>query len=123
MIGIFTSIGPIIEEVQEFKYIHNINTAKAGHVLLIFWLFMAFTITISYKKDLLANLVNVGYEDTIDNFDDVLRSGKPFCVAENTGHPHMLFNDPRNNVKELVDNDKLVYFNFTGVVPSWIRNE
>ena len=120
MVGIFTSIGPIIEEVQEFKYIHNINTAKAGHVLLIFWLFMAFTLTISYKEVLLANLVNVGYEDTMDNFDDVLRSGKPLCVGMTFND--LLFNDPRNNVKELVDNDKLVYFNFTGVVPAWIRN-
>ena len=99
---------------------NNINTSSARQVLLIFWLFMAFTLTICYKEVLLANLVNVGYEDSNDNFDDVLRSGKPICVAENTNIPHLLFNDPRDNVKHLLNN--LVYFNFTGVVPAWIRN-
>ena len=119
LIGIFVSIGPIIDEVQEYKYMNNIHTSKARTVLLIFWLFMAFILTLSYKEVLVANLVNVGYEDSIDNFGDVLHSGQPICVPENTLIPHLLFNDPRDNVKQLLD--KLLYYNFTGAVPEWIR--
>ena len=77
------------------------------------WLFSAYIITISYKEVLISNLVNVGYEETIDNFDDVLQSGKPVCVPENTLIPNLLFNDPRESVSQLLDN--LVYYNFTGV--------
>ena len=119
MKGIFISIGPIIDEVQDFKYIHNINASKAKLVLLIFWLYMAFTLTLSYKEVLIANLVNVEYEDSIDNFDDMVRSGKPIIVAGNTFIPHLLLNDPRDNGKKLLD--KLVYYNFTGVTPEWVR--
>ena len=99
---------------------NNINTSSARQLLLIFWLFMAFTLTICYKEVLLANLVNVGYEDSNDNFDDLLRSGKPICIAENTNIPLLFFNDPRDNVKQLLNN--IVYFNFTGVIPTRIRN-
>ena len=81
---------------------------------------MAFTLTICYKEVLLANLVNVGYEDSNDNFDDLLRSGKPICMAENTNIPLLFFNDPRDNVKQLLNN--IVYFNYTGVIPKRIRN-
>ena len=76
------------------------------------WLFSAYIITISYKEVLISNLVNVGYEETIDNFDDVLQSGKPVFVPENTLIPNLLFNDPRQSVSQLLDN--LVYYNFTG---------
>ena len=122
MIGIFVSIGPIIDEVQEFKYIQNMNTSKARLVLLSFWLFMAFTLTISYKEVLIANLVNVGYEDTIDNFDDVFRSGKGFSMPGNTEIAILLRNDPRVKVKQLFDNERIVYYNYTGLVPAWISD-
>ena len=93
--------------------------SKARQVLLIMWLFSAYIITISYKEVLIANLVNVGYEETIDNFDDVLKSGKPLCVPENTLIPNLLFNDPRESVRPLLDN--LVYYNYTGVVQKGLR--
>ena len=117
--GIFISIGPIIDEVQEYKYMNTRECSKARQLLLIIWLFGAFTLTISYKEVLIANLVNVGYEDPIDNFDDLLLSGKPVCVPENTLIPNLLYNDPRKSVWKLLDN--LVYYNFTGVMPTWLR--
>ena len=98
---------------------HNRACSKARQVLLIVWLFSAFTLTISYKEVLVANLVSVGYEDIIDNFDDVLDSGKPVGVIENSLITNLLFNDPRKSVKQLLRN--LVYYNFTGVVPTWVK--
>ena len=98
---------------------NNVHTSKARTVLLIFWLFMAFTITISYKEVLVANLVNVEYEDSIDNYGDLVHSGKPICIIENSLMPLLLFKDPRDDVKPLLD--KLLYYNFTGLFPEWIR--
>ena len=98
---------------------NNTHTSKARAVLLIFWLFMAYTLTLSYKEVLVANLINVGYEDTIDNFGDVIHSGKSICLPENTLVPHLLFNDPRANVKQLLD--KVLYYNYTGVHQEWVR--
>ena len=118
-IGIFISFGPIIDEVQEHKYMNNRDCSKARQVLLIVWLFSAFTLTISYKEVLIANLVSVGYEDIIDNFDDVHAFDKPVGVIENSLMPKLLFNDPRKSVKQLLKN--LVYYNFTGVVPTWVK--
>ena len=105
--------------MQEYRYINNRLCSKARQVLLIIWLFSAYTLTIHYKEVLIANLVNVGYEDTIDNFDDVLRSGMPLVVPENTAIPKLLNNDPRKSVQQLLDN--LLYFNYTGLMPTWVK--
>ena len=120
MIGIFISIGPIIDEVQEYKYVNNRNCAKARQLLLITWLFVAFNITLSYKEVLIANLINVEYEDTIDNLDDLVRSGMPICLPENGLLPQLVLNDPRDSAKQLLD--KIVYYKLTIPFPAWIKN-
>ena len=122
MIGIFISIGPIIDEVQEYKYVNNRNCAKARQLLLITWLFVAFNITLSYKEVLIANLINVEYEDTIDNLDDLVRSGMPICLPENGLLTQLVLNDPRDSAKQLLD--KIVYYKFTIPFgfPAWIKN-
>ena len=113
------SFGPIIEEVQTYKYMNDTKCAKARQLLLVTWLFVAFTLTISYKEVLIANLVNVGYEQTIDNFDDLVKSGMPMVVPANTLIPHLLLSDPRESTKAILD--KIVNFNYNFTFPSWIR--
>ena len=120
MIGIFISIGPIIDEVQDYKYVNNRKCAKARQLLLITWLFVAFNLTISYKEVLIANLVNIGYEDTIDNLNDVVRSGMPICVPENGLLTQLVLNDPRDSTKQLLDS--LVYYNYSTPLPTWIKD-
>ena len=110
-VGIFMSFGPIIEEVQTHKYMNSTNCAKARQLLLIIWLFVAFTLTISYKEVLIANLVNIDYEQTIDNFDDLIDSGIPLGVPANTQIPSFLENDPRQSAKALLES--IVYYNYT----------
>lgn len=114
------SFGPIIEEVQTHTYMNNKMCAKARQLLLIVWLLSAFTLTISYKEVLIANLVNVEYEQSVDNFDDLVESGMEMCVPENTLIPHLLFNDPRESTKAMLD--KIVSINFTLSLPTWIQN-
>ena len=97
------------------------KVAKARQLLLIVWLFVAYTLTLSYKEVLVANLVNVEYANTIDNFDDVFDSGKPIGLPENTLLPYLMFNDPRESAKALLD--KIVYFNFSIPHDPWIKDE
>ena len=120
LIGIFISIGPIIDEVQEYKYMNNRNCAKSRQLLLIIWLFVGFNLTLCYKEVLLANLVNQGYERPIDNVQDLAHSGRPIFVAENTLQPYLMSNDPRESVKQLLNN--IVYYNWTTESPqNWVK--
>ena len=98
---------------------NNRKCAKASQLLLIIWLACAFTLTLSYKEVLIANLVNVDYENTIDNFDDVIDSEKQLFVPENTLVPFLLLNDPRKSAKALLD--KIVYYNFTIPFPPSVK--
>ena len=120
MIGIFISIGPMIDEVQEYKYMNSRKCAKARQLLLIVWLFVAFNLTIAYKEVLVANLVAVGYEDSIDNIDDLVRSGMPILLPANGNIGQAVLNDPRESAKQLVNTDKLVYFNLSFPLPTWV---
>ena len=116
-LGIFICIGPIIDEVQVYEYMNNRECAKARQLLLITWLFVGFTLTLSYKEVLIANLVNVGYEDPIDNFEDLVSSGRKMVTCENCYIPYLLYNDHRESVKQLLKDDKIVWVNFTGQYP------
>lgn len=94
--------------------------AKARQLLLIVWLFVAFNLTLSYREVLIANLVNVEYENTIDNFEDVIDSGKIIGLPGNTLTPHLMLNDPRESAKALLD--KIVYFNFSIPHDAWVKD-
>ena len=90
---------------------------------MITWLFVAFNLTISYKEVLVANLVKVGYEKRIEDFQDLTLSGKKLFVPENTFIPSMLFNDQRESVKQFLKSDeKIVYYNYTGVTHVRVKN-
>ena len=104
---------------------NNRNCSKARQLLLIIWLFVGFTLTLSYKEVLIANLVKVGYEDTIENFDHLLESGKPLIVPQNTYVPFLLFNDPRAAIKNWLLLENIVYINHTGdpKEEEWIFNK
>ena len=60
-LGVFLGIGPIIDEVQVFEHMNSKKCAKARQLLMIIWLFVAFTITVSYKEVLVAKLIDIGY--------------------------------------------------------------
>ena len=65
------------------------------------WLILGFCLTASYKSVLLSNMVNIGYEKGIDSVEDVLQSGKPFLVPQNSPVPSMIYKSPRKNVRKL----------------------
>ena len=125
-VGIFLSIGPIIDEVQVFEHMNSRKCAKARQLLMILWLFAAFTITVSYKEVHVAKLVDVGYADKIDTLQDLVRSGRKIASCGNCAYTSLIYNDPRESVQQFVKDDKIALFNLTTTnltVPSWIIQE
>ena len=109
-----------MDEVIEPEYMHNRNCSKARQLLLIIWLFAAFSLTLSYKEVLIANLVNVGYEETIDDLDDLVRSNIPLALPINTLLPKLVSYDPRESARKLSKN--IVHYKFTIPLPKWVQD-
>ena len=85
---------------------------KARQLLLFKWLLTALFVTLSYKQVLLANLVDTGYEKPIETLDELVNSGKPFIVPQNSNAPRLIAMDPRPSIKKLYK--QIIWFNFTG---------
>ena len=109
-----------MDEVIEPVYVHNGKCSKARQLLLIIWLFAAFSLTLSYKEVLIANLVNVGYEETIDDLDDLVRSGISLALPTNSYWRNWLKHDPRESARKLFDNN--IPYKFTVPLPKWIQD-
>ena len=118
--GIFVSIGPILMEPQDPRHIHQRVCARARQILLLKWLVTAFFVTLSYKQVLLANLVDVGYEEPLETLWDAFNSGKTFVAPKNSYFPILLAQDPRLFVKKLATQVK--WSNYTGKLPDWFRD-
>ena len=118
--GVFVSIGPILMEPQDPRYVHQRLCAKARQLLLLKWFIAAFFVTLSYKQVLLANLVETGYEKPIETLQELVNSGKPYIAAQNTNFPRLLTLDPTLIVKKLAHQVK--WFNYTGQLPEWARD-
>ena len=61
---------------------------------------VGFFITMSYKSVLRAMMMNVYYDNTVD---DMLASERTFMLASDTILPHLLASDPRTKVKALAE--------------------
>ena len=109
-----------MDEVIEPVYVHNGKCSKARQLLLIIWLFAAFSLTLSYKEVLIANLVNVGYEETIDDLDDLVRSNIPLALPIDTLLPKLVSYDPRESARRLFYN--IVPYNFSVPLPKWLQD-
>ena len=64
---------------------------------------VGFILTVSYKSVLLSNIVNIGYEKTIDSVDDMLNSKKVLCAPGEAILPTLIRGDPRPKVKRLTN--------------------
>ena len=106
------SIGPIIDESLDQKFVNITACAKARQVLLVKWLVLGFCLTLCYKSVLLSNMVDIGFEKTIDTVEDALDSGKLFVVPENTDVPSKIHESNRTNVRKLANQMKLFNMSF-----------
>ena len=106
-LGISFTLGAIIDEAQgahiQKNYVLYQSTSIARKWLVLKWMIIGFFLTLSYKSDLRAMMMNEYYEDTIDNIDDMVASGRKFMVADDTVSKFLLASDPRMKVKKLAE--------------------
>ena len=121
LLGLFISIGAIIDESQEHHHISNRACAKSRQFLLLTWLIVGCILSMSYRSVLLASLVSNEFAGTIDTIEDILHSGLPYYVAGNSGGPVLLNGDPRPSVKELVKNQVRYYDLINVEVPEIVK--
>ena len=81
------------------------------------WMVIGFFLAISYKSVLRAMMIRIDYDKTIDTIEDMVQSGLPIMIPENTQLPELLKTDPRNGIKTL--KMQVQFYNFTGRV-DWV---
>ena len=107
LLGISFTLGAIIDEAQgahiQENYVLYRSTSIARKWLVFKWMIIGFFLTSSYKSVLRAIMMNEYYDNTIDNIDDMLASGRQFMVADDTVSKFLLASDPRMKVKKLAE--------------------
>ena len=69
--------------------------------------------TTLYRSTLLSTLVAIRYDDPIDTIHQMVESGLPFGVLENSAIEWLAKTDPRDTMKVLNDRRHLVKWNGT----------
>ena len=116
------SIGPIIDESLDQKFVNITTCAKARQVLLVKWIVLGFCLTACYKSVLLSNMINIGFDKTIDSVEDVLDSGKLLLVPDNTDVSSQIHKSARANVRKLANQIKLynISIGSSQLAPQWV---
>ena len=74
----------------------------------------------AFKSTLLSCLIQIQYEDTIDTLKDLVNSGLPILLPDNTALRQMVVSDPRQITKKISNNS--IDFQFNGTVPYKVLN-
>ena len=87
-------------------------------ILILKWLFLGNVITMAYKSTLLSSLVTIRYESTIDTVNDLVQSGLPALIPNNTAVQYMFASDPRKEMKNVYN--RSIIFN---IEPPFVPGE
>ena len=104
LIGLAFSFGAILDEDHDYAFQKSPSHARS--LIVIKWIVVAFLLTTSYKSILLALMTNVYYEQTVDNIDEMVASGRTLWVASDTAIPFLLASDPRDKVQQMAKGAK-----------------
>ena len=64
----------------------------------------------AYKSTLLATLVPIRYENSIDNLDDMAKSGLPLFIPGATNLHALIASDPRHLMKDIYSRSMVVSY-------------
>ena len=73
-------------------------------ILILNWIFVSHLLTLAYKSTLLATLIPIRYESSIDNLEDMAKSGLPLFIPGATNIHALIARDPRLSMKEIYKN-------------------
>ena len=106
----------MIDESFPDKWIYRPRFSNSRKLLILMWLFCASNVLLwSYKSTLLSTLVPIYYEDPINTFDDIERSGLLVLVPNNTAPHRLMAADPRPIVQRIFR--KATLYRFNGTTP------
>ena len=74
----------------------------------------------AFKSTLLSCLIQIQYEDTIDTLNDLVNSGLPILLPDNTALRQKVVSDPRQITKKISNNS--IDYQFNGTVPNQVLN-
>ena len=81
------------------------------------WIVLGNFLTLAYKKSLLASLIPIRYEDTIDSMRDLDKSGLPMILVKGTFLTKYFSEDPREMTAQLFKRAIMVPMQFPP--PEW----
>ena len=119
LLGIFITVGLIIEEDILDRYFRKQPCAMARELLVLKWTMLGFLLTICYKDILLSTLIHIEYEKGVDSIEDVIVSNKPVVFDGYSGIASLLKSDPREQVKKIMRRKK-PYVSEKGLAPLWV---
>ena len=94
----------MVEEAVPDKWVYNTNKkpcSKARMLLVMEWMLLGFLITLSYKSVLLASLISVQNEKSIDTLEDMLLTDRKILMQKRTSTEILVRTDPRPGIQQL----------------------
>ena len=86
-------------------------------LVLIFWLVMGNFILMGYSSTLLSNLVRIEYENTIESYDDVEKSGLKFLIPMFDGFEGFIETHPY--LSKMSGGDNFIFHSYEEVGGPW----
>ena len=109
-----------LEESFPNRWFNRKGFTKSRKLLLLQWLLLGHVLVMSYKSMLLTSLITITYEQSIDTFDDLDRSGLPLIIPQRTAPAQLLASDPRPVIKRIFG--RRLFLPYSGQVPEWVTN-
>ena len=119
-VGIFITIGFLVEEKLEQKYTNKKKCFKARHFLVMEWMLYGYILSLGYKSVLLSTLVSVSYEKPVDTVTEAITAEKPIVCLGNSSTATRLKTDVRASVREMANMIKWYDLNEQLTVPTWV---
>ena len=87
-------------------------------VVILKWIILGNILTLGYKTTLLSSLIQIQYEDTIDNISDLDKSGLPLLLAKSASTVDYIEKDPRQMMAR-ISQRKILFSLQDGKAPHW----
>ena len=87
-------------------------------VVILKWIVLGNILTLGYKKSLLSSLIQIRYEDSIDNIRELDISEMPLLLAKSTSLQEYVERDPRQSMARIVKR-KILFSIVRGQTPGW----
>ena len=77
--------------------------SNAKSFLVLQWLICGYILSLSYSSTLFSMMMMIKYDDTIDNLNDMDKSGLPLLVLEGAPTEQLTISDPRPIIRRILN--------------------